>query len=311
MSAVVLVLQDSEALGRRVSDLAGIPLGVVESRRFPDGETYLRVDAECAQKSVVLVCSLDRPDHKLLPLVFLADAARELGASRVGLVAPYLAYMRQDRRFHPGEAVTSRTFAGLLSRYVDWLVTVDPHLHRYRSLMQIYRVPSRIVHAAPALAEWMTAHVDRPVVVGPDEESAQWVKDVADRAGAPFVVMRKARRGDFAVDVSLPDADTYAVYWRHTPVVVDDIVSSAETMVETVKALVAARLRAPVCLGVHALFSARAEQALHDAGASAIVTTTSVFHPSNRIDIAPLLVPAIRELVHSPSPAEGSPRPPA
>ncbi len=311
MNAVVLVLPDSEALGGRVSELAGIPLGVVESRRFPDGETYLRVDAECAQKSVVLVCTLDRPDHKLLPLVFLADLARELGASRVGLVAPYLAYMRQDRRFHPGEAVTSRTFAGLLSRYVDWLVTVDPHLHRYGSLMQIYRVPNRIVHAAPALAEWITAHVDRPVVVGPDEESAQWVKDVADRAGAPYLLMRKTRRGDVAVDVSEPDADTYAAYRMHTPVIVDDIVSSAQTMIEAVKGLVAARLRAPVCLGVHALFSERAGQALHDAGASTIVTTTSVSHPTNCIDIAPLLIPAIRELVHSRSPAEDSPRRPA
>lgn len=246
MSAVVLALQDSQSLGRRVSELAEMPLGVVESRQFPDEETYLRIDAECTQKSVVLVCTLDRPDRKLLPLLFLADAARQLGASRVGLVAPYLAYMRQDRQFHPGEAVTSRTFAGLLSRYVDWLATIDPHLHRYHSLTQIYSVPNRVVHAAPAVAEWIATHIDRPVVVGPDEESAQWVKDVADRAGAPSVVMRKTRLSDRVVEVSAPDVEAYRM---HTPVVVDDIVSSAQTMVETVKRLVAAGLRAPVCVG--------------------------------------------------------------
>ena len=92
-----------------------MPLGTVESRRFPDGETYLRIDGECADKSVVLVCTLDRPNDKILPLVFLADAARALGARRVGLVAPYLAYLRQDRQFRAGEAVTSRTFARLVS----------------------------------------------------------------------------------------------------------------------------------------------------------------------------------------------------
>jgi len=292
VSAVVLALPHSEPLGRRVSELAGIPLGAVESRRFPDGETYLRVDTECARKSVVLVGTLDRPDDKLLPLVFIADAVRDLGADRVGLVAPYLAYMRQDRRFNPGEAVTSRTFVGLLSRYVDWLVTIDPHLHRYRSLAQIYSVPNQVVHAAPALAEWMAANVERPLVVGPDEESAQWVKDVADRAGAPCVVMRKTRRGDRLVEVSAPDVEAYRM---HTPVVVDDIVSSAQTMVETVKQLVAARLRAPVCVGVHALFTEAAEQALRDAGAARIVTTTSVPHATSRIDIIPLLVPAIQE----------------
>lgn len=309
MNAVVLSLQDNASLARRVSDLAGIPLGAVESRRFPDGETFLRIDADCAGKSVVLACTLDRPDEKILPLVLLGDAARQLGASRVGLVAPYLAYLRQDRQFHPGEAVTSRTFAGLLSRYVDWLATIDPHLHRYHSLTQIYTVPSRVVHAAPAVADWIAAHVDRPVVVGPDEESAQWVKDVADRVGAPFAVMRKTRRGDRLVDVSAPDLEAYRT---HTPVVVDDVVSSAQTMVETVKCLVAAGLRAPTCVAVHALFSGGSEQALRDAGAAAIVTTTSVPHATSRIDIVPLLIPAVHELTwkredspHSRDPGSG------
>jgi ribose-phosphate pyrophosphokinase len=293
VNAVVLALPESASLGRRVSELAAMPRGAVESRRFPDDETYLRLDTDCAGKSVVLVCTLDRPDLKILPLVFLADAARRMGASRVGLVAPYLAYMRQDRQFHTGEAVTSRTFAGLLSRYVDWLVTVDPHLHRYHALSEIYSVPTRVVHAAPALAAWIASQVDRPLVVGPDEESVQWAKDVAHRAGAPFVVMRKTRHSDLVVEVSAPDVEAYRM---HTPVVVDDVVSSGQTMVETVKRLVAARLRAPICLAVHALFSDAAQQGLRAAGAAQVVTTTSVPHPTGRIDIVPLMIPAVHEL---------------
>ena len=134
------------------------------------------------------------------------------------------------------------------------------------------------MHAAPALAEWVARHVDRPLVVGPDDESAQWVKDVADRA----------------VDVSAPDVSAYR---DRTPVVVDDIVSSAQTMVATVTQLVAAQLPAPVCLAVHALFAAAAEQALREAGAAQIVTTTSVPHATNRIDVVPLLIPAVHECV--------------
>lgn len=293
MSALVLALPESAPLARRVGELAAMPVGVVESRQFPDGETYLRIEAECAHKSVALVCTLNGPDHKVLPLLFLADAARALGARRVGLVAPYLPYLRQDRQFHPGEAVTSRTFARLLSAYVDWLVTIDPHLHRYDTLSDIYDVPSRVVHAAPALAAWIAAHVDRPLLVGPDTESAQWVTDVADRVGAPSVVMQKTRRSDRVVEVVAPDLDAYRL---HTPVVVDDVVSSAQTMVETVKRVVAAGLRAPVCVAVHALFSDTARQALLDAGAARIATTTSVPHSTNMIDVVPLMIPAIREL---------------
>jgi ribose-phosphate pyrophosphokinase len=293
VNTVALALPGSQSFASRVSSLGAIPLGVVETRRFPDRETYLRIDTDCAGKNVVLVCTLDRPDDKLLPLVFLADLARELGASSVGLVAPYLAYLRQDQRFQTGEALTSRTFAALLSRYVDWLVTIDPHLHRYDSLSDVYAVPSRVVHAAPALAEWIAQHIHQPLVVGPDEESAQWVEDVAGRAHAPWVVMRKTRLGDRRVEISAPDVDSYR---QCTPVVVDDIISSAQTMAETVRQLLAARLPPPVCLGVHALFSETAEQSLREAGAAEVVTTNSVPHDTSRIDIAPLLIPAIHDL---------------
>jgi ribose-phosphate pyrophosphokinase len=294
VNAVVLALPEHELLARRVSECAGIPFGSVESRKFPDGETYLRIDADCAGRSVVLVCTLDRPDRKILPLVFLADAARAIGATRVGLVAPYLAYMRQDRRFHSGEALTSGTFAQLLSRYIDWLVTIDPHLHRYRSLADIYSMPTRVIHAAPEVSSWIAAHIEKPLIVGPDDESLQWVKDIADRAQAPYIVMRKTRYDDERVEVRAPDVQSFQT---HTPVVVDDIVSSARTMIETVKCLIAANLRAPICVGVHALFSETAEQALREAGARQIVTTSSVPHLTNRIDIVPLLAPAVREFV--------------
>jgi ribose-phosphate pyrophosphokinase len=300
VTRLVLALPGSEALGQALGALASIPCGVVESRRFPDDETYLRIDADCADASVVIAGTLDRPDPKLLPLAFLTAAARAQGATRVGLVAPYLAYMRQDVQFRPGEAVTSRTFAALVSNAVDWLVTVDPHLHRYRALDEIYGVPSRAVHAAPALAAWIAAHVDQPLVVGPDEESAQWVKDVADRAGAPCVVMRKTRRSDRVVEITAPDVSR----WRAcTPVVVDDVVSSGQTMVETVRRLVAAAMRPPVCLAVHALFTSAAEQALQGAGATGIVATNTIAHPRGIIDVLPLVAPAVVELASVASPS--------
>jgi ribose-phosphate pyrophosphokinase len=75
----------------------------------------LRFACDVAGRSVILLCSLARPNNRILPLLFAADAARDLGAGEVGLVAPYLAYMRQDRRFNPGEAITSQSFARLLS----------------------------------------------------------------------------------------------------------------------------------------------------------------------------------------------------
>ena len=178
----------------------------------------------------------------MLPLLFAAATARELGASRVGLVAPYLAYMRQDRRFKPGEAVTSRQVARLLSDAFDWLVTVDPHLHRYSSLADIYSIPTHVVHAAPLIAEWIKANVTNPLIIGPDSESEQWVAAVASDVGAPYSVLEKVRHGDRDVEIRLKDLEQ----WKgRTPVLVDDIISTGRTMIEAVRLSVFARMAIP------------------------------------------------------------------
>ena len=228
-----------------------------------------------------------------MALLFAAQAARDLGASQVGLVAPYLAYMRQDTRFNDGEAVTSRYFARFLSSAVDWLVTVDPHLHRYHALDEIYAVPGDVVHAAPALAIWIREHVERPLLIGPDEESEQWVASVAREAQAPHLVLHKTRHGDREVEIELPDVARFA---DRTPVLVDDIISTGRTMAETVIRLRRSAIAAaPICIGVHAVFAGDAYEALSAAGAGRIVTTNAIRHASNAIDIDPLLADRVRQ----------------
>lgn len=260
-----------------------------EMRHFPDGETYLRLTGDVADRAVFIVATLDRPDAKLLPLLFAADAVHELGAKNVCLVAPYLAYMRQDRRFQPGEAVTSRSFARVLSHHVDGLVTVDPHLHRYKSLDAIYAVPALALQAAPLLADWIGRNVARPVLVGPDAESAQWVGAAAARIGAPFTVLEKTRRGDRDVSVRLTDANAFG---NRTPVLVDDIVSSGETMLQGARAVRQATAVPPVCVAVHGLFADGVDRFFAREGLR-IVTANTVAHASNAIDVSQLLADGI------------------
>ena len=288
---LIAALPGNGPLAALLCDALGAERARLQVRQFPDGETYVRHESEVSGRDLVMVCTLDRPDTKFLPLIFAASAARNLGASSVGLVAPYLAYMRQDRRFHPGEAVTSTIFAAAVSRHIDWLVTVDPHLHRRSSLGEIYSVPAMALHAAPLLSEWIARNVSRPILVGPDSESEQWVAAVADAAKAPYVVLEKTRRGDRDVTVSLPDV----AQWRdHTPVLVDDIVSTARTMIETVGHLVAAGMKAPVCIAVHGVFADDACNDLRRAGAGRVVTTNTIPHETNEIDVARLITDAIR-----------------
>ena len=294
MTPLLFALPGNERLAALLAPAIGVEIGQAALRRFPDGESYWRYDTPVAGRSVALLCTLDRPDDKVLPLLFAAAAARDLQAARIGLIAPYLAYMRQDRRFQPGEAVTSDTFAKIVSAHFDWLVTVDPHLHRRGSLNEIYNIPARALHAAPLIAEWISDNVDKPLLIGPDRESEQWVAAVARGAGAPHIVLRKQRRGDREVEVSVPEL----AQWRErTPVLVDDIISTGQTMIETVKQLKDAGLAPPVCLAVHGVFAGNALQELREAGAARVVTTNTIAHSSNGIDISGLLAEGVRALI--------------
>lgn len=289
---LLLAIPGNETLASALSKQLGAELGALEMRAFPDGETYLRFLTDPAARSIVIVCTMSGPNDKILPLLFAAATARDLGAARVGLVAPYLAYMRQDRRFKPGEGVTSREVAHLLSEAFDWLATVDPHLHRYGSLGDIYTIRTRVVHAAPQVSRWIKANVTNPFVIGPDSESQQWVTAVAEAAGAPFAVLEKVRRGDRDVEIRVSDLRRFQ---GHTPVLIDDIVSSGRTMIEAAKGLTAQGLGRPVCVIVHGLFSGTAFADLLEV-ASLVVTTNTVPDGSNAIDLAPDLASAISEL---------------
>lgn len=290
---MICALPGNEAFAARLQAELGVELLGLEWRRFPDGESYLRFKQDLKGRDVALVCTLNDPDSKTLTLLFAARTARELGASRVGLVAPYLGYMRQDRRFSDGEAVTSVHFAALLSEAFDWLVTVDPHLHRRGSLSEIYSIPNAVVAAAPAMARWIAANVARPLIVGPDSESEQWAAEVAEACGAPHAVMSKTRLGDRRVEIEAPPLSQ----WKdRTPVLLDDIISSARTMALAAKKIQEAGLDAPVCVGVHGIFSPDALAALRDAGAATIVTTNTIAHKTNAIDVAPAVARGVQSV---------------
>ncbi len=278
----VFTFPEQETLGKAM----GLEQGIWEWRYFPDGESYVRVTSDVRGKAAGILCSLNQPDAKTLPLIFLARVLKEMGAAKITLIAPYLGYMRQDKRFKEGEAVTSDIFAGLLSPYIDALITVDPHLHRHHRLQEIYRCECKVVSATPLMTEWIKKNIAKPLIIGPDMESEQWVKIVATDANAPYVILQKTRHGDRDVEIMLPEIGRYG---SHTPVLVDDIISTAATMIKTVGLLKAQGLADIACLATHGLFVGSAYTELRKAGATRIVTGNTVPHPSNVLEIAAVL----------------------
>lgn len=294
MNRVLMPFPADLALAATVAPALEARLAPIAWRHFPDGESLVTLDESLEGADVVILASLRNPDPIALPLRFAAQTAREFGARSVGLVAPYLAYMRQDTRFHRGEAVSAPLFARFLEEAFDWLVTVDPHLHRVRDLQSVYRMPSTHVSAVPAIARWIAKTVPDAVLIGPDSESEQWVARIADRAGVPCQVLSKERRGDYDVRVSLPDVDAVA---GRTPVLVDDIVSSGHTILETVGHLRRLSVPPPVLVAIHPVFAGDAYEQLRSAGLARIASTDTIPHPSNAIPLGAELAAAASALL--------------
>jgi ribose-phosphate pyrophosphokinase len=289
---MIIGFPESAAQARALADRLGVRCAVAEVHRFPDGESRVRLPAALPEH-VAFCRSLDRPNDKLVELLLAAEAAPDLGAKRLTLVAPYLCYMRQDAAFRDGEAVSQRIVGRFLARYFDHLVTVDPHLHRTATLADA--LPAKQVvalAAAPLVGELVRARSGSPLVVGPDAESAQWVEAVARNAGRPFAVGVKRRRGDRDVSIDLPEI---GIEMREV-VLVDDVAATGHTLAAAARACIARGAVKVSAVVTHGLFVGDALDTVRRAGVGEVWSTDSVPHLTNAIALADLLADGVRQL---------------
>lgn len=266
--------------------------GTLEWHTFPDREISIRVLSALTGPEVYFLTNLHHPNEKIIKLIFAAEALRAVGAKKITLIAPYLSYMRLDEVTKSGEGLTSKYFAQLISHYYDRLITVDPHLHRVRNLDKLYPIQTQVVHAAPVVANWVWRHVKNPLIIGPDEESEQWIKVIAHEAKLPYVVFKKKRYGDNSVSISAPLMSDYR---DHKPVMIDDIISSGTTMLQGIKVLESSGMQKPICVGIHPVFAEGAKESLLEAGAESIVSCNTIPHSTNAIDLVPLFVELLQQ----------------
>ena len=276
----------------RIASRLGIPMRAIALHRFPDGE--LRVTVGPAAPTCIIYATLDRPNEKLLAIMFAAEALRRNGAGRLVLLAPYMCYMRQDTAFLEGEGISQKVIGSLLAGTVDRIITVDAHLHRITNIREAFPgIEADNLSAMPAIAESLcAAGLDpRTIVVGPDAESRPWVNDLAERLGLTCAVAQKVRFSDRSVEVGFADPELFA---GHPVLLVDDIASTGGTLIACAKALATAGAEAVDVIIIHALFTTELVAEFIGAGIRSVRSTTSVPHPTNAIILDDTYVAALR-----------------
>jgi len=284
---IVVAGPASPKLGKRVAELLECELAPLEWKRFPDGESYIRIPGDLKGESVVVVQSTSPPqDKRLMELFFILDLINELGAKEVTVVIPYLAYMRQDKRFREGEVVSIKVVSRLIESFnVDRVILVDVHS---RMVLDSFNVDVAEVSAMPLIGSYFSSiDLVNPFVLAPDKKALILAERVAEKIGCKYDFLEKRR------DRITGEIKTYFkeinVKGRDV-VIVDDIISTGGTIAnaaEMARSLGARRIYA-AC--THALLVKNALMRLSSAGVFEIIGTDTIESNVSKVSVAPAIV---------------------
>jgi len=265
---------------------------------FPDGDIYLQFNCNLKNKTLIIVQSFyPHPDQSLFDIIFAAHTAKDLGAKKVILVAPYLGYMRQDKRFHPGECISSRIMAKLLNGCIDKIITIDPHLHRYKSMKEIFTIPAINLTANNLIAEYIKKaypkkYFKNEVIIGPDWESYQWAEDIAKSVGIPCTVLEKQRISSLEVHVKMINP---ILLRGKDVIIVDDIISTGRTIADAARKAKSLGAKTITTIGVHGIFVEDAINIMKKAGVNKIISTNTIEKPTSKIDVTSLIADVLKK----------------
>lgn len=310
---LILGFNDYLPQAEKLALCLSIPIKQVLLHKFPDGETKVTLPEELPKK--IIICrSLHQPNDKLIELIITAAAAKSQGVEHITLVAPYLCYMRQDKAFKVGEAISQKIIGKLLSEYFDCVITVDPHLHRINNLSEA--IPNKdaiALHATQAITDFLKQKFTQPIIIGPDEESQQWVRAIANPHQWQYSIATKHRYSDTQVAVSFSKNDSHngkdadknkdknkdkdkdknkdkdktsmpSLTGRDI-IIVDDIASTGKTLIQAVIQLQQQNPKSISIIVTHAFFVNSAIDQLNDLGVNNIWSSDSIPHSTNAFSI--------------------------
>lgn len=295
-SVVVLALPEARRYAENVARVLSAELVEVETKDFPDGESYVRIPVAVSGKKVVVVSSVyPLQDKKLMKTFLLVDAARDLGAERVVAVIPYFAYSRQDRRFRDGEPVSLKTVLSILSSLgVDAVVTVDVHkpaAFTHERMRCINVEPFGLY--AEKIRE--VAGGESVVVLSPDFGSLWRAEKIARELNVEFDYFEKYRD---RVTGQITMKPRQVNVQGRTVVIVDDIIATGGTMREAAKYVREMGAKRVLAVATHCLFLGDADAKLLQSGVERILCSDTIETPYSEICTSTLVGEHLREILY-------------
>jgi len=278
-------------LASKIANTLKKPYSKLEVTHFPDSEIKLKYNVDVSGKVVVLVQSFyGNVNDCVIEVLFAAETARDLGAKKVKLIAPYFPYLRQDKRFNKGECISLKTIAKNIDEDFDEIFILDPHLHREKTLQHIFKIKAHKLTANSLIENYIKNKIKNPVIIGPDWESYKWAQHIAEKIGCDYAIMEKKRYSSRKVKVILNKKMDIK---SKNLIFIDDMVSTGHTLLEGIKAMKKLGARKVACFAVHGILVENALEKLQKAGGT-VITTNTIPNKAAKIDVSGLIATSLK-----------------
>jgi ribose-phosphate pyrophosphokinase len=288
------------ALTQHICDYLNLPIGRVVCFDFSDGETFFQIDENVRGVDVFIIQPTCPPvNNNLIELLVMIDAFKRASATRVTAVVPYYGYGRQDKKDKPRVPVTAKLMADLIARAgADRMLTMDLHAAQVAGF---FDMPVDHLFAAPVLLDAIREMgIPDLVIVSPDAGGVARARAIAKRLEVDLAIVDKRR-------VAVNEAEVMNVIGEvrgRDVLIVDDIIDTAGTLVNTVEALRQQGARRIFAAGIHGILSGPALERIEGSSLEALLVTdtTPIDDKLGRssklraLTVAPLLGEAIRRI---------------
>ena len=289
-------------LAANVARELGEELCYVETRKFPDGERYLRINGEISDEVTIIQSTGYPQDENLMELLFLIANAKDLGAKKVKVVVPYMGYARQEKRFNPGESISAKIVSELIqSAGADEFITFNIH---EECVLNFFDIPAKNVSAMPAIAEYIYENLEEnPLIIAPDKGAYGFAQEISEIIGCDCTYLTKVRLGPDKVETKIVDVrcdsesentvNVDTVKGMHA-VIIDDIIATGGTIVNAIKILKQYGAASVDVCCVHPILTNNGATRIYEAGAGKIIGTNTLSSDTSRISIAKSIADVLR-----------------
>jgi len=304
----------SQKLAANVAKELGDWLCPIETKKFPDGERYLRIKGKI-DKEVIVIQSTGYPqDENLIELLFLIQNLKDLGVEKIKVVIPYFGYGRQEKRFKEGEAISAQIIANLIeSSGADEVISINLHED---SVRDFFNIPAKNLSAMGAIAEYIASIANDPIIIAPDKGALPFAEEIAQILDCSCTYMNKVRLGPDKVETKIADircdfdsndpelkhlqkaADEKKVDIKSVDgkeaVIIDDIIATGGTIVNAIKILKEHGAKSVSVCCVHPALVNDAILKIYAAGAKSIAGTDSLKSEVSCISVAKVIANGLK-----------------